>query len=130
MPYDSLLLANVYSNYVNILLKIWKYDEAIVYLDKAIELINNKDHEALTIQLIKKGRTYNMMNDLNKALSYSDQAEKYLDPNFTYYVQRSLLELKIAVNSNLENYAEALIYAENFFISKSYAGTKDKSWIE
>jgi len=109
---DSLLLANVYSNYANILTLIWKYDEASYYLDRAIELIGKKDYEELTNQLLKKGRLYILMNDLNKALSYSDQVEKYLDYNFSNNIPKRLLELKIDVNTILENYSEALTYVE------------------
>lgn len=112
MPNDSLLLANVYSNYVNILFLIWKYEEAQVYLDKAIELIGNKDNEALTTQLFKKGKTYFLMNDLNNALIYLDQTEKYMQPYYTNNLTKRLIELKIDVNTYLENYSETLKYLE------------------
>jgi CHAT domain-containing protein len=73
---DSFRLANVYANYSILLSDVWKNDDAMAYLDKAIEMSDPTDPDNLRVLLMNKGGLLLESNDFKESLDYYNQVER------------------------------------------------------
>jgi len=111
-PDDSFKLGTVYFNYGTFLYRIWKFDEAVTYLDKALEMADPNNHYDLSYWLVTKGRLLVDLNDLDAVLNYYEQAEKQLNKieNVNISKLNMLYFNKALLYNYLGKYSEALLY--------------------
>jgi CHAT domain-containing protein len=111
-PDDTLRLGNVYGNYANILSSIWKFDEALSYYDRALEMTDGRDKDSYMLLLMNKGSLLLNLNDVASALNYYEQVEKKVinDKSIDSVLLKNIYTNKTAAYFSLNKYSEALAY--------------------
>jgi CHAT domain-containing protein/Tfp pilus assembly protein PilF len=99
-PLDTFRLANVYGNFAIILSSMWKYDEALSFYDRALEMADYSNVDNIRLLLMNKGSLLLSSNDIISCLGYYEQAEKYLLKN----TPTNLEALKQIYNNKLTAY--------------------------
>jgi CHAT domain-containing protein len=95
LPPDHLLLAKVYSSLSSVLRRQFDYENAVIYSEKAVEILgesNSGNINSYVIALIILGNTHNEFNRFHLSVEYYDKAlqliesEEIVSNSLLYYI--------------------------------------------